>query len=134
MHTEDSIVLDLKSPKGITTGVELLCMPQWDHLSSASATVVCPQTKQEKINIVLSAAADPLFEVSETVRRDRAYLPLHVQKDQRAVRVGRDESVRKRIFAGESSRHPRQEDEEDVKLVRTNGFALEIEEGQESRR
>jgi hypothetical protein len=68
VHNEDSIVLDLKSPAGVKTGVELLTLPQWQHLSDASASVICPQTKQEKIGIVLSAAADPLFD----------YIHLHI--------------------------------------------------------
>ena len=90
VHSEDSIVLGLKSPSGRKTEVELLALPQWQHLSDANATVVCPKTRQEKINIILSAAADSILELSEAVRRDRAYLPLHVQKDQRAVRASRD--------------------------------------------
>jgi hypothetical protein len=94
VHSENSIVLDLKSPSGVTAGIELLALPQWQHLSDANVTVVCPQTRQEKINIILSAAADSILELSETVRRDRAYLPLHVQKDQRAVRAQRDISKR----------------------------------------
>jgi hypothetical protein len=132
VHNEDSIVLELKSPVGVKMGVELLTLPQWQHLSDASASVICPQTKHEKIDIVLSAAADPLFEVSGTVRRDRAYLQLHVPKDQRAVAVERDTNVRRRLegmdWGSRFSPEP-VEGEQDVKFVKTNGFAIKIGRG-----
>jgi hypothetical protein len=97
IHDENSIVLDLKSPRGITTDMQLLSLPQWQHLSEARATVVWPHTKEGKINIVFSAPSHPLFEVSDTLRREKAYLPLHIQKDQRAVRLQKDEKKRNAI-------------------------------------
>ncbi|KAE9374279.1 hypothetical protein N431DRAFT_481528 [Stipitochalara longipes BDJ] len=104
VHDEDSIVLDLKSPLGVTTEMQLLSLPQWQHLSEAGATVVCPRTKEEKINVILSAPSHPLFEVSDTIRREKAYLPLHVQKDQRAVRKMRDERIKEMIEGSYNNR------------------------------
>ncbi|PMD28550.1 hypothetical protein NA56DRAFT_17142 [Hyaloscypha hepaticicola] len=130
VHREKSIVLDLKSPSGVTTGVELLALPQWQHLSEANVTVVCPQTRQEKINIILSTAADSILEISETVRRDRAYLPLHVQKDQRAVRAPqRDTSKKELLFMARKKLLQSQTDEQAVNFVKKDGIAIEIEQG-----
>jgi hypothetical protein len=128
VHSEDSIFLGLKSPSGVTTGVELLALPQWQHLSETNATVICPKTRQDKINIILTAAADSIFDISETVRRDRAYLPLHVQKDQRAVGVQRDGS-RRELFMAPGGLLRLQADEQAFNFVKEDDSAIEIEQG-----
>ena len=72
--------------EGSATSVKILSLPHWNHLSSTEATVISPQMRQEKINIILSTPAKPSYSLAEDVRQEKSYLPLYVQKDQRALR------------------------------------------------
>ncbi|CZR57679.1 uncharacterized protein PAC_07568 [Phialocephala subalpina] len=88
LQTEDSISLNYQSYEGTTTDLKLLSLPHWKHLSDYNATVINPQTREEKITIILGVAADPFYELSDNAREQRSLLPLHVQKDQRALSAG----------------------------------------------
>lgn len=88
IHNTDSISFNYQSCEGGTVGVELLSLPRWKHLSTSNATVMSPQTREEKITVILGAATHPSYQFSESVREERAYSPLHVQKDQRDLSTG----------------------------------------------
>jgi hypothetical protein len=86
VKTSTSLAVNVDS-EGSTASVKLISLPRWDQLSSTEATVISPQTRQEKINIILSTPAKPSYSLAEDVRQGKSYLPLHVQKDQRALRL-----------------------------------------------
>ncbi|TVY75989.1 hypothetical protein LSUE1_G005943 [Lachnellula suecica] len=83
----NSLKLNLSQREGISTEVELLNLPKWGPLNDATASVVGPQTRDDKVNIVFGATAKPWYTVLDRELEGDAYLPLFVQKDQRVVRV-----------------------------------------------
>jgi hypothetical protein len=86
VKTSNSITVKVDS-EGSMTSVKILSFPNWDQLLNTEATVISPQTKQEKIDIILSTPPESLYRLSSDVRQEESYLPLHVQKDQRALRL-----------------------------------------------
>jgi hypothetical protein len=84
---ERTIKVNFNSNVGTVAEVELLNLPDWDYLENTVSTVIGPKTREEKINIILEAAAEPWYDISDKKRADKSYLPLLIQKEQRAVKV-----------------------------------------------
>lgn len=72
----------------------LLSLPKWNEANQLSVSVMVPECRQEKIEIILNKVSQPLYSLSDPVNQR---FPAVVRKDQRAVPQGRKRDARGNI-------------------------------------